>query len=184
MARRPGDEPGFSLSPRARRIGGWVVAALLIGGVAIVVGILGGNGDGTAVLPSPSASASSGPQPEAIVFGTDIDPVTGEVDAASATSAFGPGDAFAYSVRPEAALPTVIYVEVRRVSVDPPEVVQEPSPQELADAAQVIAFVVPADNLLTAFGTGEFEMRIFADPTGTPIAEGRFRLTTPTSLAP
>ena len=176
MARRPGDEPRISLSPRAKLVGGWVVAALLIGGIALIVGILGGDGDGTSVLPSGSASASAGSPPAQIAFGTAIDPVTGEVGEESATTEFVDGDPFAYSVRPAAAPPTEIFVEVRRADDSAAAPVQVPSPQSLAEGARVIAFVVQATDLIAAFGPGEFIMRIYVDPTGTPIAEGTFEL--------
>ena len=177
MARRPGDEPRITLSPRARRIGGWVAAALLIGGFALVVGILGGNGDGTSVLPSPSASASAGPPAAPIAFGTAIDPVTGEVSDAAATTLFVDGDPFAYSVRPAVPPPTDIYVEVRRADDPDAAPVQAPSLQSLAEGARVIAFVVDASDLIAAFGPGRFLMRIYADPSGgAPIAAGAFEL--------
>ena len=47
MARRPDGDDRFSLSPRARRIAGWLAALLLVLGIAAVVRFLGGNGDGT-----------------------------------------------------------------------------------------------------------------------------------------
>jgi hypothetical protein len=173
MARRP--DGGFELSPRARLIGGWLAAALLIGGVAVIVGILGGNGDGASVLPSSSAVASDGATPAPIAFGTAIDPVTGEVASDARTSRFAAGDSFAYSVRPAVAPPTEIYVEVRHRAGDQ-ETVQVPSPQSLAAGAQVIAFVVQASALIDAFEAGEFVMRIYADPADEPIAEGTFEL--------
>lgn len=177
MARRPGDEPRISLSPRARFIGGWVVAALLFGGIALIVGILGGDGDGTGVLPSAPASASAGPPAAPIAFGTAIDPVTGEVSDEAATTEFVDGDPFAYSVRPVVAPPTDIYVEVRRADDPDAAPVQVPSHQSLADGARVIAFVVDATDLIAAFGPGAYLMRIYADPAGgTPIAEGAFEL--------
>lgn len=177
MARRPGDEGRFTLSPRARLVAGWVVAALLIGGVAVFVGILGGDGDGAAVLPTPSPSSGGSPPAETIAFGTAIDPLTGEVSEASVTDTFTHGDPFAYSVRPATPPPNPIYVEVRRVGGGPQMTVQPPAPQGIGVGAELIAFVVQATDLIEEFGTGEFEMRIFATPTGEPLASGRFRLT-------
>jgi hypothetical protein len=54
--------------------------------------------------------------------------------------------------------------------------VQAASPQGIPDDATVISFVVPAADLVAAFGIGEFEMRIFAEPGGLPIAVGTFEL--------
>ena len=112
MARRPGDDDSLPLSPRARRIGGWIAAALLIGGIALAFRILGGNGDGTVVDPSPSGSTASAAQ--SITFGTALDPATGEVAADARTERFAEGDTFVYSVAPSGdACPTRVYVEVR-----------------------------------------------------------------------
>src|SRR5918999_491829 len=86
MARRSGGEEGYSISPRARWIGGWVVAVLLIIGIAVVVGVLGGNGDGDAILPDGSASAAPGLS--AIEFGTALDEATGRVAEDSRTTRF------------------------------------------------------------------------------------------------
>jgi hypothetical protein len=176
MARRPGEERAITLTPRARRLGGWLVAALLVVGIALAVGILGGDGDGTSVVPTPSASGSGTPATVAIAFGSAIDPVTGEVSADATVTRFAPGDAFAYSARPDTPPPTTIYVEVRRTGDGATEIVQPASPQSLAAGARVIAYVVEASALVDDFGTGEFVMRIFTAPDEAPIAEGSFEL--------
>lgn len=176
MARRPGDDDRIVLSPRARRLGGWLAALLLVVGVAVGVRILGGNGDGSAPVPEPSGTGPVA-DPATIVFGTAIDPVTGEVAEASRTDRFVDGDAFAYSVRPDDPPPSTIHVEVVRSSDD--RAVQPPSPQGLPDGATVIAFVVPAANLVRDFGEGRFEMRIYLDPAAAPIATGTFELIAP-----
>jgi hypothetical protein len=179
MARRPGGEDGFTLSPRARLIVGWVAAALLIGIIAIAVRVLGGNGDGTVVDPSPSGSfAASGP---AITFGTALDPATGEVAADAQVSRFADGDTFVYSVAPAGTIPEAVYVEVRRMGAAEPE--QAPVEAQPLPNPEVIAFTVPADNLLDVFGPGEYLMLIYADPAGDPIAEGSFELVGPTVSA-
>src|SRR5687767_10924730 len=49
MARRPGLDGRFSLSPRERRILGWVVAIVLVLGIALVVRVVGGDADGAPV---------------------------------------------------------------------------------------------------------------------------------------
>lgn len=173
MARRPGSEGALELSPRARRIGGWIAAALLLGVFALAFRLLGGNGDGTVTTPSPSG-AIAGLAP--IRFGTALDPASGEVAADGETDRFTSGDTFAYSVEPTATVPAAVYVEVRRTSGGPTEVTQSPTdPQPLGDA-RVIAFTVPAEALLDAFGPGSYTMLIYAEADGGPLAEGRFEL--------
>ncbi len=179
MARPRMSGQGAPLSPRARNIGGWLAALLLVAALAVAVRILGGNADGSAVLPSSSAdpsAMSSASTVAQISFGTAIDPVTGEVATATAKREFTQADDFAYSVRPTEPPPPTIYVEVRRTAGGPVETVQVPSPQSLPEGAEVIAFVVPAANLIAAFGTGEFLMIVTATPEGPPIAEGPFSL--------
>lgn len=180
MARRPGDERRRSLTPSQRRLVGWAAALALVVGIAVVVGILGGNGDGAAVVPDPSGE-SPNPSIAEITFGTAIDPVTGEVATTSRVARFEADDAFAYSVRPGEPLPPVIYVEVERTTGGPAEVVQAISEgsQTLPDAAEVIAFTVPAIGLLEAFGPGTYAMRIHLDAQGEPVAEGTFQLIDP-----
>ncbi|MGH2445811.1 MAG: hypothetical protein ACRDGD_07210 [Candidatus Limnocylindria bacterium] len=182
MARRPTEEGRFNLSPRARRIGGWVVAALLIGGIAVVVRVLGG--DGTGVVPGTSPSASGVAALE-IHFGTALDATSGEVADAARTDRFASGDSFVYSVRTEGTPPAVVYVEVERTGGGDPGMVQtiEDGEQELPDPS-VIAFTVPADNLFEVFGAGEYLMRIYAEPTGAPLAEGSFELVSPVEESP
>ena len=150
MARRPGEDDRFSLSPRALRIGGWIVAVVLIVGVAALIRFLGGNGDGAAVVPTPSASGRSASLAE-IAFGTAIDPLSGEVADEARTARFTDGDTFAYSVRP-AEVPAQVYVEVQRTS-GLQDVVQPPTDaQALLPGAPAIAFSVPATTLLDHFG--------------------------------
>lgn len=172
MARRAGDEPRLELSPRAARVGGWLIALLLVVGVAVAVRILGGNADGSPVGPGTSASAPAGATAE-ITFGTELDPASGEVAEAARTERFAPGDTFAYSVSPgEGPVPDAVYVEVHRTSG---ETVQEPTHAPLSDPA-VIAFVLPADRLFAAFGPGEYRMLIRVALGEEPIAVGEFEL--------
>jgi hypothetical protein len=176
MARRPGEDGRLTLSPRARLIGGWLAALLLVLGIAAAVRLLGGNGDGSAILPSPS-SATGGPL-HPIVFGTALDDER-LVPADAVTSRFVGEDTFAYAV-PDAAPASTVYVEVRRVAGGPAEVVQAPvDPQDIPGAPAHIGFTVPAANLLAAFGPGAFEMRIFLDSASGPIAAGTFELVEP-----
>ena len=179
MARRPGPDGRFVLTARERRLLGWVVALILIIGVAVVVGLIGAGGEEPPVDGDGSAPPS-GSAPLEIAFGTALDPATGEVAAAARTDRFASGDAFAYSARPAGVIPTTVYVEVARTGGGTPGVVQAPDPgvgdQPVAEGATTIAFTVPAANLLTAFGPGEYRMRIFYDPAGASVAEGDFVL--------
>lgn len=172
MARRAGDDPRLELSPRAARTGGWLIAMLLVVGIAVAVRILGGNADGSPIGPGASASAPAG-DPAEITFGTALDPASGEVAEAARTDRFTPGDTFAYSVSPgEGPVPEAVYVEVRRTGG---ETVQEPTHAPLIDPA-VIAFELPADRLFAAFGPGEYIMLISAALDAEPIARGEFEL--------
>ena len=178
MARRPGDEgAAFNLSPRALRIGGWIVAILLIAGIAVVVGLLGGDAESPDVgaSPSGSAAATSG---TAIAFGNALDPATGEVAENARTDRFATGDTFVYSVPPEAGTspPEAVYVEVRRTGGGTVEIAQAPAQAQPLPNPDVIAFTVPADDLLAVFGPGDYLMLIYDDPDAEPIAEGTFVL--------
>jgi hypothetical protein len=178
MARRPGLDGRFSLSPRERRILGWVVALVLVLGIALVVRVVGGDADGAPVGAEGSASPSAVAALE-IAFGTAIDAATGEVAADARTNRFGSADPFAYSVRPPPPVPTTIYVEVERTGGGTPEIVQGPDSdwdQPVAEGSVTIAFTVPAANLLAEFGPGEYRMRIFDNPDVGPMAEGAFVL--------
>ena len=177
MARRPGDDDPLVLSPRARRIAGWVAAAVLVGGIALAFRLLGGNGDGTEVALLPSGSAAS--TAATISFGTALDPATGEVAADARSDRFAEGDPFVYSVEPSGAVPAAVFVEVRRTSGGPTEVVQAPVDAQPLPNPSVIAFSVPAADLLAVFGPGQYAMLIYADPEGDPIAEGSFELVAP-----
>jgi len=177
MARRPGDEAAaFNLSPRALRIAGWIVAVLLISGIAIVVGILGGDADEPGVGASPSGSGG-GTTGTAIDFGTALDPATGEVVADARTDRFSAGDTFAYSVALSGTAPDPVFVEVRRTGGGAAEIVQTAvdghQPLEFPPA---LAFDVPADDLFEVFGPGDYLMLVYADPAADPIAEGTFVL--------
>jgi hypothetical protein len=178
MARRPGQEGGVTLGPRERRILGWIVALVLVVGIAIVVGVLGGNGDGDPIAPAGSV-APSGAAALPITFGTEIDPETGEVASNAQTAQFTSADQFAYSVMPAGEVPTTVYVEVERIGGGAAELVQPRTPdgeQQVTAGRPAIAFTVPVADLLAVFGPGEYRMRIFADPAAAPIAEGTFTL--------
>jgi hypothetical protein len=177
MARRP-DDDSLPLSPLARRYGGWLAAALLVAGIAVVFRILGGNGDGTVIDPTASASSATAAG-ATISFGTALDPATGEVAAGARTTQFADGDSFVYSVPPSGTVPPAIYVEVRRTSGGAAETVQAPVEAQVLPNPAVIAFTVPAAALLAAFGPGEYLMLIYPDPAGDPIAEGAFGLVDP-----
>jgi hypothetical protein len=178
MARRLGEDRRFALSPRDRRIAGWLAAAAVFIVIAVVVGILGGNADGTPVAPGTSATASASAA-ATVRFGTALDAASGMVSAEAETNRFAAGDTFAYSVEAEGTVPATVYVGVERTAGGAQEVVQsatEDGLQDVPDGAIAIAFTVPATNLLDAFGPGEYRMTIFTDPTAAPIAEGTFVL--------
>jgi hypothetical protein len=179
MARRPGGDGAapLTLSPRVLRIGGWVVAILLIAGIAVVVGLLGGDADEPLIGGGPSASADTAAGPE-IAFGTALDAATGEVATDARTDRFAEGDTFVYSVEPSssAAPPSAVYVEVRRVTAEAEEIVQAPVDAQVLPNPAVIAFRVPTEDLLAVFGPGEYRMLIYADPEADPVAEGSFIL--------
>ena len=181
MARRPDGDDRFRLSPRGRRIAGWLAALVLVLGIAAVVRFLGGNGDGTPIGAGPSGSASAAIDDAApITFGTAIDPATGQVAEASRTETFTAADAFAYSVAPGAALADPVYVEVRRTGGGDIGIAQEAVDDQPLPDARAIAFTVPGDLMLNVFGPGEYEMVIYAEPGGVtgPLAEGTFTLVT------
>jgi hypothetical protein len=175
MARRPGEERGFRLSLRDRRVVGWIAAAAVVIGIAVVVGLLGGNGDGAPVAPAASASPSSAAGQQ-ITFGTALDGTTGEVAADARTTRFAAGDTFAYSIPPQGPVPGTVYVQVERIGGGPVEVVQPAAEQGVSAASPAVAFAVPAGDLFRDFGTGEYRMRVYADATGTPLGEGTFEL--------
>lgn len=184
MARRIGEDGSFKLSPRAMRIGGWVVAVLLIVGTAVFVGVIGGDGDGIGVGASPSPSGSADADAAPITFGTALDEATGSVAEQSETDRFVDGDLFVYSVASEGAVPAQVFVEVRRTGGGDPAVVQAAVDAQRLPNPQVIAFSVPAAELLAVFGAGDYTMLIYADPEQAPIAEGTFQLADPTPSPP
>lgn len=172
MARRPMRRRTQRLvfTPRARSLAGWLAALLLVLAVAAAARIFGGDGSGAAASASPTGAARS-----TITFGTALDDRRLVPDDARA-SRFTRGDTFAYSVN-DADPASAIYVEVRRVGGGPIETVQAPVDEQLIPGAPArIGFTVPASDLLDAFGDGTFEMLIYLDPAGEPIAEGRFEL--------
>lgn len=158
------------LGPRARVIAGWVAAAALVAAIALIVGLPGRD----AGTPPPTASPS-GPMSLRIVFGTALDPTSGE--ATQPTDRFAAGDLFAYSVHLTKPIGRdAIAVEVLRSDGDTLTVVQAPASQPVSATSRVIAYSVPAEALLTAFGEGQFVMRIYRAVGEEPFAEGRFRL--------
>lgn len=178
MARRPGENGRFTLPPRARRMAGWAAAIALILAIALGVRFLGGAGDdapGAATsTPGPSAAGNA-----AITFGTALDEAAAVVPTEARLDRFGQDDTFAYSVPHEGDLPEAVFVEVERVAGGTPEVVQDAATQgrqPIPPGRPGIAFTVPASVLLSAFGPGEYLMRIYVDPAGEAIGEGRFTL--------
>ncbi|MDQ2933840.1 MAG: hypothetical protein M3R49_02470 [Chloroflexota bacterium] len=167
MARPPSGGPARP-GPRARILLGWAAAAALVALIAFVVGRP--SKDAGTPEPSPSGATTV-----PVVFGTALDAGSGE--ATQPTDRFAAGDLFAYSVRLAAPVGRdAVQVEVLHVDGDTLTVVQAAAAQAVSAESRVIAFSVPADALLKAFGEGEFVMRIYRDPGQAPVAEGRFRL--------
>lgn len=178
MARPPGGEGRFTLSRRQKLIAGWLAAVALFLAIALVVRFLGGDGDGSPVVPPPSAGDGE-TSLAAIVFGTSLDATTGEVPETARSTRFADGDTFAYSVPVAGAAPATVYVGVERLGGGPAGVVQDAATdgmQTVAPGRPAIAFTVPAANLLEVFGPGEYLMRVHLDPSDDPIAQGTFVL--------
>ena len=177
MARPPGDAFRLNLSPRSLRITGWLIAIVLVLGIAAAVRVLGGEGDEVATSPSPS-EASLPP----IVFGTALDDQRSVV-AGSEVAVFARGQTFAYAV-PDAAPASIVYVEVVRIGGGPEATVQAPvEGQPIPNAPGPIGFTVASDILLDVFGVGRYEMTIYLDPAGEAIASGDFELVDTASSA-
>jgi hypothetical protein len=159
-----------AVAPRTRTALSWAVAALLLVALAFIVGRPGAEGGILSGTPSPTATP-----PLSIIFGSGLDPETNV--AVNPTQRFRPGDPFAYSVTLAAAPGTdTILVEVARVVAGVRTVVQEPSVQGILPEARTFAFEVQTDDLLAAWGAGDYEMRIFIDPAESAIAVGSFTL--------
>lgn len=151
---------------------GWLVAgallvvlAFIVGGPAAEQGLLGSRAS-----PTPSANISL-----PIQFGLALDPDTHR--AVQRVRRFRAGQPFAYSVtlrRPPTT--STIFVEVERISGHTPRVVQERSIQRITAGRRTFAFTVATDDLLAAWGAGQFEMRIYLGRDTAPIAIGRFGL--------
>jgi hypothetical protein len=151
---------------------GWVAVLGLLVFVAIIVGRPGRDA-GTA-----AATGSPGPTLLPVAFGTAIDHDSGE--AADLTTRFRAGEPFAYSVHlPTAVGQTTVYVEVLRVTAEGLVQVQAPQAQKTLPDRPVIAYLVTTDGLIEAFGTGDFVLRVYLDPTGDPLAAGAFTVVPP-----
>jgi hypothetical protein len=167
---RPASGGPAPLGPRARIVLGWVAAAALVVVIAFIVGRPDTDAGGLAPTASPSAAGAL-----PIAFGTARDPATGA--ATHVADRFTAGDLFAYSVLLAAPIGRdEVQVEVLRVDGNVLTVVQAPAPQEVSAESRLIAFSVPAKDLLAAFGKGQFVMRIYTAANPQPVAEGRFRL--------
>lgn len=162
-----------SAAPQTRTILSWAAAVLLLVALAFIVGRPGTE---TGVLSGTPSPSSTPPLP--IVFGTGLDAATNV--AIGPTDRFLPGDPFAYSVSlPTAPGTDTILVEVTRVVAGVPTVVQEPSVQKIVPEAPTFAFQVLTDDLLAAWGPGDYEMRIFFAAGEPPFAVGTFTLVQP-----
>ncbi len=173
VRRRTQARPRGTESPGRRRVGpiiGWAVAVTALVALAVVVG-----------RPSTESgveAARSTPTPDAtlsIAFGTGLQPGTNL--ASPAESRFRSGDPFAYSVTLDHPPGTdSILVQVLRLESPEPVEVQAPSDEKILPDPLTFGFQVPADRLLTAWGAGDYEMRIYVDGETAPTAIGQFTL--------
>jgi hypothetical protein len=173
VRRRTQARPRGTASPGRRRVGpiiGWAVAVIALVALAIVVG-----------RPSTESgveAARSTPTPEAalsIVFGTGLH--SGTNVASPAETRFRSGDPFAYSVTLDHPPGTdTIQVQVFRLESPAPVEVQAPSDERILPDPLTFGFQLPTDRLLTAWGPGDYEMRIYLDGLSAPTAVGRFTL--------
>jgi hypothetical protein len=148
----------------------WGAAALLLVAFAFIVGRPAAESGVLSGTPSPTPTP-----PLPITYGSGLDPDTNV--AVEPTQRFRPGDPFAYSVALAAAPGTdTILVEVARLEDGVRTVVQEPSVQEILPEARTFAFQVSTDDLLAAWGPGDYEMRIFFDASEPAFAVGNFTL--------
>ncbi len=157
--------------PRARSWLSWGAAAIAVAAVAFIVGRAGSEIE----VPSPTPLASVAPL--TVTFGTALDRSTGE--AIQLTNRFRAGDPIAYSVTlGTAAGADKVLVEIVRVDGGAETVVQPPAEQGISAASLTIAFTfaVSTDELLVAWGPGEYSMRIFLPTSAAPIATGQFTL--------
>ena len=110
-----------------------------------------------------------------MVFGTTLDPSTGE--ATGAIDRFRAGDTMAYSVElPPAADGGIVFIEVVRLDGSIETVKLEPTETVPQIVGSVIGFRPDPVAMLTAWGPGNYLLRIYADPAAKPVAVGRFTL--------
>ena len=165
--------------PRTRRGGrrgaprrwlGWVAAALGVGALAFIVGRAGLDVGLSGATPTPTAVS-----PGQVVFGSALDPATGE--ATGGLNRFRAGDAMAYSVRlSEAPAGGSVFIGVVRLDGSAETVVQEPKETAANVVGSVLGFRPSAAAMLAAWGPGTFVLRIYTDPASAPVATGRFIL--------
>jgi hypothetical protein len=157
--------------PRMSTWLGWAATAAGLAVVAFFVGRAGSEVGVASPTPSPSPTAPT------ISFGTALDAVSGQ--ATALTDRFRAGDPIAYSVH-LAAGPGVdhILVEIIRVDANGQTVVQPQSRQGVVATSRTIAFTfaAPTSDLLTAWGPGNYVMRMYLPNAATPFATGAFTL--------
>jgi hypothetical protein len=160
---------------QGRSILGWLAAGAILVALAFVVG---GPAAEQGVLGETATPSPAPPLP--IRFGHNLDPDSNR--AVQRTRRFRSGDSFAYSVTLPARPGTEdIFVEVARIDGDVRTVVQERSLQHILPEPRTFAFRVRTDDLLEAWGAGNFEMQIFLQGRREPLAAGSFTLIAPPS---
>lgn len=152
---------------------GWAAAAAAVLAVAFIAGRAGSDVELASPTPTPSVIG-----PVAVVFGTGLDPDTGE--AIEPQTRFGPGDPLAYSATlPAAPGVSTMLLEVVRLEAAGVATVQAPTETEIDATSRVIAFSVQAGDLLAIWGAGDYELRMYVGPEAAPDAVGRFTLAPP-----
>lgn len=165
--------------PRTKRSGrrsapsswlGWIAAALGVGAIAFIVGRAGLDVGLSGATPIPTAEG-----PGQVLFGTALDPSTGE--ATGGVNRFRAGDAMAYSVQlSSTAAGSSLFIEVMRLDGSVETTMQEPTETAAQVVGSVLGFRPSAAAMLAGWGPGSFVLRIYTDPVAAPVAAGRFTL--------
>lgn len=165
--------------PRTRRSGrrsapsrwlGWIAAALGVGAIAFIVGRAGLDVGLSGATPIPTAGG-----PGQVLFGTALDPSTGE--AIGGINRFRADDAMAYSVRLSSTpAGSSFFIEVVRLDGSVEITMQEPTETAAQVVGSVLGFRPSAAAMLATWGPGNFVLRIYTDPAAAPVAAGRFTL--------
>jgi hypothetical protein len=125
--------------------------------------------------PSPSATpATPAPTPQpTLVFGAGLDSASQRIIAP--TNVFTPGSTFAYAIDLGEPLGvTQLTVQVAKISGGQETTVQPAGRLDVPPEAVAVGVQLPADRLLSAWGTGQYVLRVFRG--GELLVEGVFQL--------